>query len=64
VVPYLCSKFHIFDKSILEEYVSHVDGGPHFLKSCLRATQNILLLTTKRMHPSFESLVVINAPCL
>jgi hypothetical protein len=29
VVPYLCSKFRIFDKPILEEYVSQVEGGPH-----------------------------------
>jgi hypothetical protein len=29
VVLYLCYKFHIFDKPILEEYVYHVEGGPH-----------------------------------
>jgi len=31
VASYLCSRFHIFDKPILEEYVSQVEGGPHLL---------------------------------
>jgi hypothetical protein len=35
MVPYMCSKFHIFDIFILEEYVFQVDGGPHFLQSYL-----------------------------
>ncbi len=51
-------KFHIFDKPILEEYVSQVEGGSHLLQSCLCVTQNDLLLLTKEMHPSFESLVI------
>ncbi len=29
VTLYLCSRFHIFDKPILKEYVSQVEGGPH-----------------------------------
>jgi len=29
VAPYLCSKFRIFDRPILEEYVFQVEGGPH-----------------------------------
>jgi hypothetical protein len=31
VAPYLCSRFHIFYKPILEEYVFQVEGGPHLL---------------------------------
>jgi hypothetical protein len=27
--PYLCFKFHIFDRPILGEYVSQVEGGLH-----------------------------------
>jgi hypothetical protein len=27
VALYLCSKFHIFDRPVLEEYVSQVEGG-------------------------------------
>jgi hypothetical protein len=29
VVSYLCFKFHIFDRSILKEYVFQVEGSPH-----------------------------------
>jgi hypothetical protein len=29
VAPYLCLRFHIFDKPILDEYVSQVEKGPH-----------------------------------
>jgi hypothetical protein len=29
VALYLCSRFCIFDRPILEEYVSQVKGGPH-----------------------------------
>ncbi len=29
VVSYMCSKFCIFDKPVLEEYVSQVEGGAH-----------------------------------
>jgi len=31
MVPYLCFKFHIFNRPILEEYVSQVERGPHLL---------------------------------
>jgi hypothetical protein len=31
MVSYLYSRFHIFDRPILEEYVFHVKGGPHLL---------------------------------
>jgi hypothetical protein len=35
VVPYLCSRFHIFDRPILEEYVYQVEGGQNVFQSCL-----------------------------
>ncbi len=31
VAPFLCFKFHIFNKLVLEEYVIQVEGGPHLL---------------------------------
>jgi hypothetical protein len=31
VIPYLCSRFNIFDRPVSEEYVSQVEGGPHLL---------------------------------
>jgi hypothetical protein len=31
VAPYVCYKFRIFDKTILEKYVFQVEGGPHVL---------------------------------
>ncbi len=61
VAPYLCFKFRIFDKPILEKYVSQVEGGPHLFQSCLCATQNDLPLIIREMHPSFESLIAIGA---
>jgi hypothetical protein len=61
VAPYFCSSFHIFDRPILEEYVSQVEGGPHLLQSCLHPTWNVFPPATKKMHPSFESLIVTNA---
>jgi len=27
VAPYLCSKFHIFNRPILEKYVFHIERG-------------------------------------
>jgi hypothetical protein len=35
VAPYLCFRFCIFDRPVLEEYISQVEGGPHLLQSCL-----------------------------
>ncbi len=64
VAPYFYFRFCIFDKPVLEEYVSQVEGGPHLLKSCLHATWNGFPPATKEMHPSFESLTIINAPSL
>ncbi len=61
---YLCYRFQIFDISILEEYVSHVEGGPHLFQSCLCAMRDGLPHGAKEMHPSVESLVVIGAPSL
>ncbi len=61
MVLYLCSRFRIFDRPILEEYVSQVEGGPHLLQSCLHALQDGFPLTIRDMHPSFENLIVIGA---
>ncbi len=61
---YFYFKFRIFDKPVLEEYVFQIEGGPHLLQSCLHATRNGLPLAAREMHPSFESLIVINAPSL
>ncbi len=61
MVMYLCSRFHIFNRSILEEYVS-ID--PHLLQSCLHVAHDNLLLITREIHLSFESLVVVDAPNL
>jgi hypothetical protein len=38
VALYSCFRFSIFDKPILEEYVSKVEGGPYLFQSCLHAT--------------------------
>ncbi len=64
VAPYLCSKFRIFDKPILEQYVSQVEGGPHLLQSYLRATRNGLPPTTRDMHPFFQNLAITSTPSL
>jgi len=64
VALYLCSRFHIFNKPILEKYVSQVKGGPHLLHFCLHVVRDGLPSITKDMHPSIESLVVTNTPCL
>jgi len=32
-VLYLCSKFRIFDRPVMERYVFQVEGGPHLLQS-------------------------------
>jgi len=31
VASYLCSRFHVFDRLVLEVYVSQVEGGPYLL---------------------------------
>jgi hypothetical protein len=61
MAPYLCSRFHIFDRPILEEYVSQVEGGPHLLQSCLRVMWDDLLPRAREMHPFFKSLAVFGA---
>jgi hypothetical protein len=58
VALYLCFKFHIFNRPILEEYVFQIERGPHLFQSCLHATQDGLPLVVREMHPSFESFVV------
>jgi hypothetical protein len=50
VVSYLCSRFHTFDRLVLEEYVSQVEGGPHLLQSCLCVTRNDLFPTARDSH--------------
>jgi len=40
MAPCLCSRFHIFDILVLEEYVSQVERGPHLFQSCLHAMQD------------------------
>ncbi len=49
VAPYLCHRFHIFNRFVLEEYVSQIEKGPHLLQSCLRAVWNGLPLVAKEM---------------
>ncbi len=53
VAPYLCSRFHIFDKPILDEYVFQVEGGPHLLSSCLSIIQDNIFLIVNDMHLFF-----------
>ncbi len=62
VVPYLCSKFHILNRLVLEEYVFQVEGGPHLLQICLLEIQDNLPFIVREMHPSFEGLAIIGAP--
>jgi hypothetical protein len=61
VTPYLCSRLRIFNRPILEEYFSQVEGGPHLSQSCLCVMQNGLPPASKEMHPSFENLASIGA---
>jgi hypothetical protein len=62
IASYLCSRFCIFDRPILEEYISQkVKRGPHLHRSCLHVTQNGLPHVAKEMHLSFESLAITNA---
>ncbi len=61
---YLCSKFCIFDRPILEEYVFHVEGGSHLLQFCLHVVQNCLPLAIRDMHLSFKNLAITSAPSL
>ncbi len=61
VALYLCSRYCIFDRFVLDEYVSQVERGPHLLQSYLRAAQNGLPLVTREILPSFESLTVTGA---
>ncbi len=59
VVPHLCSKFYIFDRPILEEFLT-LRGGAYLLQSHLRVTQNGLLPTTREMHLSSKNLAIIS----
>jgi hypothetical protein len=54
VASYLCFRFCIFDRPILEEYVSQeVKRGPHLHQSCLHVTQNGLPPIAKKMRLFF-----------
>jgi hypothetical protein len=64
VASYLCFKFSFFDKPILEEYVSQVEGGPHLLQSSLCVVRNGFFLVAKEMHPSFANLGNFDIPGL
>ncbi len=61
MAPYLCSRFCIFDRPILEEYVSQVEGGPHLLQSCFRVARDDIPLAARDMHFSFESFAITSA---
>jgi hypothetical protein len=60
----LCFKFCIFSRFILKKFVSQVEGAQHLLQSCFHVAQNDLPHTTKKMHPSFENLVITVTPSL
>jgi hypothetical protein len=51
MVPYLCSKFRIFNRPILKEYVFQIENSPHLFWSCPNATRDGLLLGARDMHP-------------
>ncbi len=40
VALYICSKFCIFDRPILEEYVFQVERGPYIFYFCLHVVQD------------------------
>jgi hypothetical protein len=61
VVPYLCSRFHIFDRPILEEYVSQVEEGSQLLQSYLCVAWDGLPPVTKKMHLFKKNLAVTGA---
>jgi hypothetical protein len=58
MVSYMCFKFLIFDKHVLEKYVSQVDRGAYLLYSCLCLIRDNLFLEVRKMHPLKKSLVV------
>ncbi len=64
VAPYLCARFRIFYRPILEEYVFQIEGGPHMLQNCLHATKDGFHPIVRVMHLSFESLTITTTPCL
>jgi len=60
MVSYLCFRFHIFDRPVLE-YVSSIEGGPHLFQSCLCAAWHGFPPIVREMHLSFENLTLIDA---
>ncbi len=58
VVLFLCTNFRIFDRFVVEEYIFHVDRGPHLFQSCLCVARDDFLPIVRDMHFSFESLAI------
>jgi len=54
VAPYLYSRFRIFNRLVLEEYVFQVKGSPHLLKSCLCVVRYSFPFTARKMHLFFR----------
>jgi hypothetical protein len=42
VASYLCFRFHIFNRPMLEEYVFQIKGAPYLFKSCFHVARNNL----------------------
>ncbi len=61
VVLYLCFSFHIFNRFISKSMFFKLKGGPHIFQSCFHIVWDNLFFITRKMHLSFESLVVIDA---
>jgi len=61
VVPYLCSKFHIFNRLFWKNMFFR-SRGPTPFQSCFHAIQYIFPPIAKEMYLYFESLTIINTP--
>jgi hypothetical protein len=64
VAPYLWTRFRIFNRPVLEEYVFWIKGGLHLFHSCLHVVWNGLPPIAKELDLSFESVTIIRAPSL
>jgi hypothetical protein len=64
VALYLCSKFCIFDRLVLEGICFLVEGGLHVFQSYLCAVWHNLPPVARAMHLVFKSLAVTKAQCL
>ncbi len=58
---YLCFRCCIFDRLVVEGYISQVERGPHLFQSCLRVKQIGLAPIAKEMHLCFEGLAITSA---